>query len=83
VSEGARQRANARGARIVRRRERARNDGVSPERAIHVGDTPAADVAGARAAGVRPVLIDPYDLHADADCLRARSLAAVLDMLPA
>ncbi len=57
--------------------------GVSPERAIHVGDTPAADVAGARAAGVRPVLIDPYDLHADVDCLRAPSLAAVLAMLPA
>jgi putative hydrolase of the HAD superfamily len=57
--------------------------GVSPERTIHVGDTPAADVAGARAAGIRPVLIDPYDLHADADCMRAPSLAAVLDMLPA
>ena len=26
--------------------------GVSPERALHVGDTPAADAAGARAAGV-------------------------------
>lgn len=50
---------------------------VAPERTIHVGDTPAADVAGALAAGVRPVLIDPYDLHTDAPCDRAGSLAEV------
>lgn len=50
---------------------------VAPERTIHVGDTPAADVAGALAAGIRPVLIDPYDLHADAPCDRAGSLAEV------
>jgi putative hydrolase of the HAD superfamily len=56
--------------------------GVPPERAIHVGDTPAADIDGAIAAGVRPVLIDPYELHEGIDCLRAPSLAAVLDMLP-
>lgn len=30
----------------------------TPERALHVGDTPEEDVAGARAAGVRPLLID-------------------------
>ncbi len=51
--------------------------GVAPERTIHVGDTPAADVEGARAAGIRPVLIDPYDLHPDAPCERAGSLAEV------
>ena len=32
--------------------------GCRPGAAIHVGDTPAEDVAGARAAGVAPVLID-------------------------
>lgn len=48
---------------------------------IHVGDTPAADVVGARAAGVTPVLVDPYDLHADVDCVRVRSLAGVVSML--
>lgn len=32
--------------------------GCEPADAIHVGDTPAEDVAGARAAGVTPVLID-------------------------
>lgn len=31
--------------------------GATPEQTIHVGDSPEADVAGARAAGIRPVLI--------------------------
>jgi putative hydrolase of the HAD superfamily len=34
--------------------------GVDPGRAVHVGDTLHADVAGAVAAGVRPVHLDPY-----------------------
>ena len=51
--------------------------GVEPADAIHVGDTPAADVVGARAAGVTPVLVDPYDLHGGIDCQRVRSLADV------
>lgn len=34
--------------------------GLSPEDVIHVGDTPAADGDGARAAGIRPILLDPY-----------------------
>jgi putative hydrolase of the HAD superfamily len=34
--------------------------GVRPDRAIHVGDTGWADVVGARAAGVRPVHLDPH-----------------------
>jgi putative hydrolase of the HAD superfamily len=48
--------------------------GVPAERALMVGDTPAADVAGALAAGVRPVLIDPYALHTDVGCERFPSL---------
>ncbi len=32
--------------------------GCRPEEAIHVGDTAEEDVAGARAAGIRPLLID-------------------------
>ncbi len=54
---------------------------MPPERAVHIGDTPAADVAGARAAGIRPVLVDPYDLHPDADCVRVRSLAEFVELL--
>jgi putative hydrolase of the HAD superfamily len=56
--------------------------GVAPDRAIHVGDTPSADVTGARAAGIRPVLVDPYDLHTGAGCVRVTSLADVLEHLP-
>jgi putative hydrolase of the HAD superfamily len=57
--------------------------GVAPDRAVHVGDTPAADVAGAVAAGIRPVLVDPYDLHLDATCTRVATLAEVAELLGA
>jgi putative hydrolase of the HAD superfamily len=53
--------------------------GVAADETVHVGDTPAADVAGARAAGVAPVLVDPFDLHPEADCVRV----AALDEVPA
>jgi putative hydrolase of the HAD superfamily len=36
--------------------------GVAPERCIYVGDTVHFDVQGARAAGLHPVHVDPYDL---------------------
>ena len=55
--------------------------GVAPEHAIHVGDTPAADVDGARAAGVTPVLVDPYDDHPELDVTKVRSLADVVALL--
>jgi putative hydrolase of the HAD superfamily len=52
--------------------------GVPAARALHVGDIVAADVEGARAAGVTPALMDPYDLHPDVDVLRVRSLRDVV-----
>jgi FMN phosphatase YigB (HAD superfamily) len=55
--------------------------GVDPEHAIHVGDTPAADVVGARAAGIVPVLVDPHDDHPDLDVVRVTSLADVAELL--
>ncbi|HYF78926.1 MAG TPA: HAD-IA family hydrolase [Symbiobacteriaceae bacterium] len=39
--------------------------GVRPEEAVHIGDSPCADVAGAQAAGVRPLLLDALDVFAD------------------
>lgn len=57
--------------------------GVSPSDAIHVGDTPAADVDGARAAGVRPVLIDPHDDHVALDVERVRSLGELVELVRA
>lgn len=40
---------------------------VEPAQTIHVGDHLDADVAGARAAGIQPVLIDRHDRFTDAD----------------
>ena len=38
--------------------------GVAPERALHLGDVFATDVLGARAAGIRHALIDPFQHYA-------------------
>jgi putative hydrolase of the HAD superfamily len=43
--------------------------------AIHVGDFYHVDVLGARAAGIRPVLVDEAGLYTEADCPRVRSVA--------
>ncbi len=51
--------------------------GVDPADTWHVGDTPSADVEGAQAAGVTPVLVDPFDLHPEIGCVRVRSLGDV------
>jgi putative hydrolase of the HAD superfamily len=51
--------------------------GVAPERALHVGDTVGADVDGARAAGVRPVHLDPYGFCTDDSHPHVPDLAAV------
>jgi putative hydrolase of the HAD superfamily len=48
---------------------------------VHVGDLYYVDVAGARLAGLRPVLLDPDDLYPEADCERVRSLQALVDLL--
>ena len=55
--------------------------GARADRAVHVGDTPAADVDGAAAAGVRPVLLDPYDFHTGLDVDRVHSLVEVVDLV--
>ena len=43
--------------------------------ALHAGDFYNVDVVGARAAGIRPVLVDEAGLYPDADCPRVASLA--------
>lgn len=55
--------------------------GVPPERALHVGDVVGADIDGARAAGITPVLMDPYDLHPDIDVVRVHSLREVVELV--
>src|SRR4051794_2280135 len=41
--------------------------GLEAERCLYVGDTVYFDVQGARAAGLRPVHVDPYELCPDED----------------
>jgi putative hydrolase of the HAD superfamily len=48
---------------------------VSPGTAVYLGDVPAVDVAGARAAGLTPVLLDRHDLYSSTDVPRLRSIA--------
>jgi REG-2-like HAD superfamily hydrolase len=58
--------------------------GVRPEQAVHVGDNPAADVAGARRAGVEPVLIDRSSRNGEGESLGApvvRDMLELLDLL--
>jgi putative hydrolase of the HAD superfamily len=50
--------------------------GLAPERCLYVGDLYAVDVLGARAAGLQPLLLDPFERHADwEDVDRIRSVA--------
>jgi putative hydrolase of the HAD superfamily len=51
------------------------------ETTIHVGDLYQVDVVGARAAGLRGVLLDQKNLYGDADCPRVRSLADLADQV--
>lgn len=48
--------------------------GAAAASTIHVGDLYQVDVVGARAAGIRGVLLDEQGLYAHADCPRVRSL---------
>ena len=50
-----------------------------PESTIHVGDIYHVDVLGARAAGIRPVLLDEAGLCPDVDCERVGSLTELAD----
>jgi HAD superfamily hydrolase (TIGR01509 family) len=63
---------------IALERSRAR-----PDATIHVGDLYHVDVVGARAAGVRGVLLDPADLYPDVDCPRVRSLGELVMQIAA
>jgi putative hydrolase of the HAD superfamily len=51
---------------------------VSPERVAYIGDSVTMDVNGSRAAGMLPVLIDPFDDHPWADHDRIASLDELL-----
>ncbi|HZN54181.1 MAG TPA: HAD family hydrolase [Candidatus Polarisedimenticolaceae bacterium] len=48
---------------------------IDPADAVFVGDVPSVDVAGARAAGLSPILLDRHDLYTDVDAPRLRTIA--------
>jgi len=52
--------------------------GAERETTIHVGDIYQVDIVGARAAGLRGVLLDVAGLYPDADCPRVRSLGQLV-----
>ena len=54
---------------------------LTPESVWYVGDMAGIDVVGARAAGLRPFLMDPYGLNPDADHDRIGSLTELADLI--
>jgi putative hydrolase of the HAD superfamily len=55
--------------------------GVAAGDALMVGDSPSADVDGARAAGIRAALIDPYDFYPWSRAPRFRDVPALTEVL--
>lgn len=56
--------------------------GADPGATVHVGDQPVNDVAGARAAGITPVLIDRFGRHPDAGgAHRVEDLDGLLELV--
>jgi putative hydrolase of the HAD superfamily len=53
----------------------------TPDTTVHVGDLYHVDVVGARAAGIRPVLLDSAGLYEGCDCARVRSLDGLIELL--
>ena len=63
--------------------EALRLAGTDHSCALHAGDMYHIDVAGARAAGLTPVLVDEANLYLEADCHRIRSIAELPELLSA
>ncbi len=57
--------------------------GADRRRTLHLGDLYAVDVLGARAAGIRGALVDPFQDWEGADCPRFRDLGELVDRLAA
>ncbi len=56
-------------------------DGIERSRIAYVGDSLVMDVRGSRAAGLHPILIDPYDDAADHDVDRIKTLGDLLSLV--
>lgn len=55
--------------------------GLDPETVWYVGDTPAFDLVGARRAGLRPILMDPFGVNGDFGVTCVRSLGEVAELV--
>jgi putative hydrolase of the HAD superfamily len=55
--------------------------GVAPERALFAGDIPDVDLAGAAAAGIAGVLIDPHGHYAGQGIPRVRTVVELCEVL--
>jgi len=55
--------------------------GADAATTIHVGDLYQVDVVGARAAGIRAVLLDETGLYDGVDCPRVRSLSELVERI--
>ena len=56
--------------------------GVNASEAAHIGDQYEIDVVGARGAGIKPILIDRYDIYPEvSDCPRIHSLTELAEYL--
>lgn len=53
-------------------------DGVERHRIAYVGDSVTMDVGGSTAAGLTPILLDPFDDHPDLDVRRVRAVSELL-----
>ncbi len=55
--------------------------GVQAASSVYVGDNYYADVLGARAAGLNPVLVDPFTIYDNPDCPVIKKIGEVLVLL--
>jgi putative hydrolase of the HAD superfamily len=55
--------------------------GIAPATALHIGDQPRSDVAGALAVGMNAVLLDRYDRHPDSPVPRVGGLLELADLV--
>jgi putative hydrolase of the HAD superfamily len=54
---------------------------LPPHDVWYVGDTPAFDVVAANRAGLRPILMDPFDVNPDFGATTVSSLVEVVELL--
>lgn len=55
----------------------AKNAKAQPNRCLYVGDRLAADIVGARKAGMNAILLDRHRMFRDADCVRITDLSSL------